>query len=148
VPESYRATIATCPACSVPMEMRTAGDAMVDVCPTCRGLWLDWFDGDTLAVTELALPLSRRAPAPASGDPKCPRCTLPLAQSEHAAGGPVVWRCGECAGTFLPRDTVDALLIWAASHAYAPPPADAPPESVRQASLIVRLRQALQALFG
>jgi Zn-finger nucleic acid-binding protein len=147
-PESYRATPATCPVCTVPMEMRPAGDAIVDVCPTCRGLWLDWFDGDTLAVTELALPLSRRPTPAAAGDPKCPRCTQPLAQREHDAGGPAVWRCGECAGTFLPRDTVDALLIWAASHAYPPLPADAPPESVRQASLIQRLRHALKALFG
>jgi Zn-finger nucleic acid-binding protein len=130
------------------MELRTAGDATIDVCPTCRGLWLDWFDGDTLSVTELALPLSRRAAVQMPGPPSCPRCTQPLQQREHAHGGPEVWRCGECAGSFLPRDTVDALLIWSASAGWEQPPADAPPESIRQASLVERLRRALRTLFG
>jgi Zn-finger nucleic acid-binding protein len=130
------------------MELRAAGDAAIDVCPTCRGLWLDWFDGDTLSVTELAMPLSRRPSVTMTATPSCPRCSQPLHEREHAEGAPVVWRCTECAGTFLPRATVDALLIWSATHAWQPPPDDAPPESRRQASLVERLRTALRTLFG
>jgi Zn-finger nucleic acid-binding protein len=129
------------------MELRPAGDAMIDVCPTCRGLWLDWFDGDTLSLTELALPLSRRPGVAMRGEPPCPRCVRPLAEQGHEVTGPAVWRCGECAGTFLSRDAVDALLIWAGTQ-WQPPPADAPPESLRQASLLERLRRALRALFA
>jgi Zn-finger nucleic acid-binding protein len=145
--EAYRDVVATCPGCSAPMEQRTAGDAAIDVCPTCRGLWLDWFDGETLTLVEQAMPLSIRVGAPKATSASCPRCARPLEASHHETSDAAVWRCGECAGTFLPRATVDALLIWAATNPH-PLPDDAPPESVHEATLLARLRRALQALFG
>src|SRR5579883_1993239 len=101
--QAYRGVVARCPACASPMEVRAAGDAEIDVCPTCRGMWLDWFDGDTVSLVELAMPLSRRPSAPMLAEPRCPRCERNLASDAHATSDTSVWRCGECAGTFLPR---------------------------------------------
>jgi Zn-finger nucleic acid-binding protein len=142
-----RDAVADCPACKARMDVRAAGDATIDVCPKCRGLWLDWFDGDTLALAEAAMPISRRPMAPVPAEAPCPRCSRALEERAHEAGGPVVWRCTECAGSFLPRGTVEALLIWAASSAPVLP-ADAPPESVREANALARLRGALRSMFG
>ncbi len=117
----YRGTPAKCPACGTVMEERGAADVMVDVCPTCRGLWIDWFDGDTVDVAMKAAPLSVRAPV--AIDPSktfCPRDQQPLMFSnhaihEHAVGpitehGPLLLRCGECGGSFVPRTVFDELL--------------------------------------
>jgi Zn-finger nucleic acid-binding protein len=146
-PEPPADAVADCPACKARMDLRTAGDATIDVCPRCRGLWLDWFDGDTVALAEAAMPLSRRTTMPVPSESLCPRDPRVLEKHSHEAGGPAVWRCTECAGTFLPRATVEALLIWAAQNAPAPP-ADAPPESVREANLLAKLRGALRSLFA
>ncbi len=115
-PDAYRGIPATCPACSTPMELRRAGDAEIDVCPGCHGLWLDWFDGETVSLVELAMPLSRRASGSMPEAPSCPRCRVSLEAALHDTSDVVVWRCGECAGTFMPRATAEALLVWAATH--------------------------------
>lgn len=146
--DAYRDAVAKCPACAAPMELRHAGDADIDVCPACRAIWLDWFDGETVTLVELAMPLSMRPGAPPVPlEPSCPRCARPLDAGQHATSAAAVWRCGECAGTFLPRATAEALLIWAASN---PPdlPHDAPPQSLREATVLDRLRRALRTLFG
>jgi hypothetical protein len=77
----------------------------------------------------------------------CPRCSHPLEERAHDTSGPIVWRCLECAGSFLPRATVEALLIWSASNAPELPD-DAPPASLRDATVLAKLRGALRALFG
>jgi Zn-finger nucleic acid-binding protein len=145
-PDPPEDATASCPACAATMELRPAGDATIDVCPKCRGLWLDWFDGDTLAVAEMAMPLSRRASAPVPPRLSCPRCSQALEQQVHDSNGPIVWRCPECAGSFLPRSTVEALLIWAAAHVSHPP--GAAPAPSPEASVLSKLRGALRALFG
>jgi ssDNA-binding Zn-finger/Zn-ribbon topoisomerase 1 len=117
----YRGTPAKCPACGTMMEERGAQDVMVDVCPNCRGLWIDWFDGDTVEVASKAAPLSVRAPVAIDlSKAFCPRCQRPLnftnhVVHEHASGnlanvGPVLLRCGECGGTFVPRTVFDEML--------------------------------------
>jgi Zn-finger nucleic acid-binding protein len=122
------------------MELRAAGDAEIDVCPTCRGLWLDWFDGETMTLVELAMPLSVRPAAPRPAQTNCPRCIRPLEANPGAADDVTVWRCGECAGTFLPRATAIALLFWASSSPQSPAGPETP--------LLERLLRALRALFG
>lgn len=130
------------------MDERGAADVMVDVCPTCRGLWIDWFDGDTVDVVSKAAPLSMRAPV--AIDPSkavCPRCQRPLkftnhAVHEHAVGpitdhGPVLLRCGECGGSFVPRTVFDELLELA-SH----PDEDTVPDSP-----IGKLLAAIRRIF-
>lgn len=137
---AYRDTPASCPVCRAPMELRNAGESVVDVCPTCRGLWIDWLDGDTRAVTELAMPLSIRADPPITRAPDCPRCKEALAQQTSSPGGLSLWRCGGCAGTFLPRSMVDTIL------ALEPEYEDEAPTG--ESSLVARLVEALRAVFA
>ncbi len=144
----YRGMPAKCPACGAVMDERGAADVMIDVCPTCRGLWIDWFDGDTVDVAMKAAPLSMRAPV--ALDPSktfCPRDQQPLNFSNHAAGehatgpltgqGPVILRCGECGGSFVPRTVFDELLE------LANPPAETAPNSP-----LGKLLAALKRIFA
>jgi Zn-finger nucleic acid-binding protein len=139
---AYRETPARCPVCAVAMELRDAGESVVDVCPTCRGLWLDWLDGDTRSVTELAMPLSLRADPPITTSPRCPRCEVALTRQSSTPGRPGLWRCGQCAGTFLPRSMVDTVLAWDAEYE------DEPLKKEDPSSPLARLLRALRALFG
>jgi Zn-finger nucleic acid-binding protein len=91
------------------MEERSLADALVDVCPLCKGLWIDWFDGDIVHVAQEAAPLSVAAAAAPAGDPSCAECRCQMI-FERFATGPGLWRCGACAGTFVPRSSFDALL--------------------------------------
>jgi Zn-finger nucleic acid-binding protein len=91
------------------MDARTLKDAVVDVCPGCKGLWLDWFDGEPSHVASEAAPLSvPQGPTPAVLDARCPECRCPLAL-EHYRESLALWRCGACAGTFVPRVSFEAL---------------------------------------
>lgn len=147
----YRETVAKCPACGVMMEERGAHDVMVDVCPGCRGLWIDWYDGDTVEVALKAAPLSVRAPVPIVPEKAlCPRCHRPMlgttlvahadaiTESKHGLGAYVL-RCGECAGTFVPRTAFDELLELSAH---------AGPEVEGAASAWAKLLAVVKKLLG
>lgn len=100
--------------------------AKVEVCDTCGGIWLDWFDGDvrTLAVEAEAARLARGdrpslIPSGEEGSGECPRCRARLAlevvrfadASEAELVGDVeISRCAECAGCFVPRSSAHLLL--------------------------------------
>jgi Zn-finger nucleic acid-binding protein len=94
------------------MDTRTVHDVVIDVCSGCKGLWLDWldwFDGELAQVAHDAAPLSLpRSPAPEPGTRACPDCRTPLAHQAYR-NVPGLFRCGECAGTFVPRTSFEAL---------------------------------------
>lgn len=137
--QSYRQPAPRCPGCSTLMGARTAGEALVDVCPACRGVWLDWFDGDAPPVARELAPLSRPShgliePTPEGGH--CPRCQAALYAEPYAAPtGPVIMRCGECAGTFVPRGAFDALAALETGEAPEP---EAPAGFFRRLIEVVR----------
>ena len=85
-------------------------EATVDTCPRCRGLWVDWFDGELVAVVKETAPLSTR---PASDldthRAVCPRCSQRLV-SETVSGAILLLRCTDCMGCFVPRASFTALL--------------------------------------
>jgi len=142
VTTAYRDSAPRCPACNLEMEARQAGDAVVDLCPACHGLWVDWFDGDTLVVLRDAQPISAREPVRLPRGAPCPRCALPLAPEAHGGCS----RCGECAGTFVPRAVVDDLLAWAERQ---PETAPAPPDDANApSSVLARFVAAVRALFA
>jgi Zn-finger nucleic acid-binding protein len=106
----YRDAPAKCPACQELMELRSLSEAMVDTCARCRGLWVDWFDGDVLAIVHEAAPLSFRPTVDI--DPTkahCPRCSRTL-MPETFGGSVLLLRCAECAGCFVPREAFTALM--------------------------------------
>jgi len=88
VPDAYRDTPFLCPACTRPMETRQAGATSVHVCVTCKGLWIDWFDGEASVVAQLAGPLSiPRAPIAAIQRATCPDCRSALTLQPYGPGG-------------------------------------------------------------
>jgi Zn-finger nucleic acid-binding protein len=107
----YRDAPLKCPACTEAMEERVLSGSTVDTCPKCRGLWVDWFDGELVAVVKETAPLSMRPPL--TFDPtlaRCPRCTKSLVFEETTYGGVTLLRCGDCAGCFVPREAFTALM--------------------------------------
>lgn len=82
----------------------------VDACTRCRGLWVDWFDGELVAVVKETAPLSVRTSVPFEPrEARCPRCGRTLA-AETVSGTIVLLRCGECAGSFVPRESFTLML--------------------------------------
>ncbi len=118
--QAYRGTIAACPDCRTPMRIENVPSAEIDVCDACGGLWLDWFDGEPHAVAvEIEAVRSGTPIAPVDTSEKhCPRCTKDLesellrwldARDEEWVTGVEVFRCGECAGVFIPRSSAHLL---------------------------------------
>jgi len=136
----YRDAPAACPICRTAMEQRLLSEATVDTCPQCRGLWVDWFDGELVAIVKESAPLSFRATGDLPRDAACPRCTRALAREAFA--GVQLLRCGECAGSFVPRDAFNALLDLD-PHALVRPEAPAEKKSAFE-----RLLRAVAKLFG
>ena len=44
--------ILQCPKCRVPMREREQGNVIIDICPQCRGVWLDPGELEKLSVRE------------------------------------------------------------------------------------------------
>ena len=89
------------------MNAQPVGEAEVDVCPDCSGVWVDWTDGELSVVTRRMGPLPAARPdAAARGSHSCPDCRVLLVAQEARPGGPALYRCGECGGAFLPLATL------------------------------------------
>ncbi len=103
--QPYRNARLSCPQCASDLEPRQVGDATIDVCPTCQGIWVDWFDGELPTIARGAnLGPSSDAHG---GDARCPLCREPLAAETHL--GADVLRCGGCSGVFASRAAVSIL---------------------------------------
>jgi Zn-finger nucleic acid-binding protein len=112
------------------MRCEAVPSAEVDVCDSCGGLWVDWFDGEihTVAAEAEALRVDRGTPPPGfmpvttpagRGSGGCPRCTRVLAPElyrfsdatdDELVTGVELLRCSECAGSFVPRGSAHLLL--------------------------------------
>jgi hypothetical protein len=133
---SYREQALTCPACSETLDPKQVGEAVIDVCPACGGIWVDWFDGE-LAEMVRGAPLVKGAGIPAKpGRSSCPRCQRPLDAETYLESGGDILRCADCAGAFVPRDA--ARRIANAGPEGPPPASDA----------LSRLSAVLQRWFG
>ena len=111
----YRDTVLACPACREPLEPREVHDAVIDVCARCGGIWVDWFDGDLVAMVRGAPPVPGATPP----DPEvgtaasCPRCRRPLDRERYLESRAEILRCGDCAGAFVPQASVSTLVTLA-----------------------------------
>jgi Zn-finger nucleic acid-binding protein len=130
---SYREHALPCPGCGGVLAPETVGEAVIDVCPACGGIWVDWFDGDLDEMVRGA-PTAAAGRGEGAGKGECPRCSLPLADERYLEGRTEIQRCGECAGAFVPRDAAKAIV----EGGSAPPAPDA----------LSRLAAVLQRWFG
>jgi Zn-finger nucleic acid-binding protein len=124
------------------MEERVLSGSTVDTCSRCRGLWVDWFDGELFAVVKETAPLSMRPPL--AFDPtraRCPRCTQGL-MPESVSGAIVLLRCGDCAGCFVPREAFTAIM-----ELDVPPLSVLPGADAEQQGAWERLLLAIRKLF-
>jgi Zn-finger nucleic acid-binding protein len=108
------------------MRSEAIPSARIDVCDTCGGVWVDWFDGEvhSLAVEaeEARRARGERRSALHAGSlvtGTCPRCLVPLhaelrafadASESELVRGVELFRCSECAGCFVPRPSAHLLL--------------------------------------
>jgi Zn-finger nucleic acid-binding protein len=125
------------------MEGRSLFDALIDVCPDCKGLWIDWYDGDLASVASDAAPLSVPHAPPVGSDELragCPRCQCALRAEMFLDEdkGPSIHRCAECGGAFVPRSSFDAIVLLA----HRPDP-----ETEATLSPFARLAAVLRALL-
>jgi Zn-finger nucleic acid-binding protein len=123
------------------MEERVFDAAHVDVCPMCKGAWIEWFDGDIAQIAQSMPPSSRASVTLPPGLRPCPTCQRVL--SEEVVFGASVLRCGECAGAFVTRQAIAELRAQAES---SPPPAE--PKPSEPLSVAERLLALVRELFG
>ncbi len=116
---TYRRTSLRCPTCAETLEEHQIAEpaAMVDLCPKCGGVWLDWEDGD---FTELAreIPPARVREIPRGGPGSCPRCHKALS-AELFQDMAEVLRCTDCAGAFLPYASIGKIAAGTPADARA-----------------------------
>ena len=106
----YRHGALRCPACSTVLDAKMCGNAQVDICPACFGVWIDWMDGDLSNVTAHvgALPHSSvKLDEHRRGE--CPICQAPLSETSFGQQGATIQRCGSCAGAFVPRESLERV---------------------------------------
>jgi len=80
-------------------------------------MFVDWYDGEVSAAV-----VGARLPAPLAtrerGDGACPLCRSPMVAAHYPdEDGARVARCGQCAGTFVPRAALDAIVALGAPDA-------------------------------
>lgn len=137
-----------CPQCHKPMDRKRVGDAHVDECTRCRGIWFD--SGEIETVKEEFEPeLGWMAIAPWQGkarftaetDPlPCPRCPdhsmTALVESES---GVRVHACPACGGSWLRAEDLAAVLAALSREAERMPADEYVRESLRQAGALFTL---------
>ncbi len=133
-----RGAFLVCPACAGPMlEVRVGEEqAAVDVCETCRGVWFDWFDGETSDLARSIPTVDGSAPV-GKKNGACPRDGAPLETHAYLDSGPEVERCPTCLGLFAPRARIPQLRAF-----HQRMPETKAPDPVRRESLLARLWHA------
>jgi Zn-finger nucleic acid-binding protein len=111
VSAGYRETSLACPACGDVLEPREVDSAVIDVCAACGGIWVDWFDGDLVVMVRGAPALSGARLPDQPGSASCPRCRRPLDAERYLESQAEILRCGDCAGAFVPRASVSAIVM-------------------------------------
>jgi Zn-dependent protease with chaperone function/Zn-finger nucleic acid-binding protein len=90
----------------------TKGGVLVDVCKTCKGVWLD--RGEVFFFSrqpkELELLLASDGTPPVASSRDCPRCRLGLSEVPFLRPDLKVDRCGECEGYWFDAGELDKAM--------------------------------------
>ncbi len=90
------------------MELRPGTTGVLDVCPRCYRVWADWLDGDLYRVKGQLSELPADGALEGGDAPlRCPDCRRELYADK--LGAALVHRCGACAGSFVPRASLELL---------------------------------------
>jgi Zn-finger nucleic acid-binding protein len=135
---SYRETALACPACGDVMAPQQVGEAIIDICASCGGIWVDWFDGELAALVRHAPPVEGAQPPNRPGRWACPRCHCQLAEEVYLQSGADILRCSDCSGAFVSRSAARTIARGNPEHKGPPPAEDA----------LSRLAAVLQRWFG
>jgi hypothetical protein len=120
-----------------PWELEAEDRLVLTRCQDCRGVWFDWFDGETSRLAHGMELLEGQASQMREGG-ACPRDAAPLEIHPYLDAGPPVARCPDCLGLFAGRSQLAAL---ASFHVQMP---EASPEPIERASLLARLWHAFR----
>ncbi len=157
VGSGYRESRLICPGCKAGLDAQEILGSAVDRCAECGGLWVDWFDGDLPGIVRGVREAGQtnrasedgREEKNASGRakrssilPSCPRCSRPLNQEHFHQAGPIIFRCGECLGAYVPAECAAELSRFELLETEAPAKGD---EAGFWRGLIERIRLALSA---
>ena len=107
----------------------------MDVCTTCYGVWIEWFDGEIPGIAATVPPPSRASVPSPFGAWQCPQCQCALVHEELA--GTSVARCGTCAGAFVTRAAIEQL-----SHLAETPPVE------EETGFLAKLRRLFRQLLA
>lgn len=87
------------------------GEVILDVCPTCAGIWFD--PGEIVLLKEEDFPAGdggeedEAGPGPvllrSKGDLSCPGCRAPLVPVDYQYTGSAVYHCRKCRGSYASR---------------------------------------------
>lgn len=120
----YRRPALQCPTCNAILEEQTRGDARIELCNGCGGLYIDWHDGEVPAVVRKVGSLPAGSTLSGGGSGACPHCSIALHAEAFDGTDATVLRCGSCAGVFVPRSAFDALRRHARGQRVERPPAE------------------------
>jgi hypothetical protein len=108
----------------------------VDLCDSCGGVLIDFFDGEPSALSRQITEHIERfedSMLPASG--ACPDCTRPMTEHAYLGNGPVLARCDSCMALFATPTQIRALAEFF--------PGAAPPAHAAEPNWLTRLVRAL-----
>ncbi|MEO7329857.1 MAG: zf-TFIIB domain-containing protein [Minicystis sp.] len=135
---AYRDGALPCPGCAELLVPTSAGESVIDLCPACAGVWVDWDDGELTSMIKSA-PSPRPPARPvAGGSFSCPRCRAPLVNERYGTSEAEILRCSECIGAFVPHAAIALLLVGAAPST----------RSDAEKGFLERLLDRLRALTG
>jgi Zn-finger nucleic acid-binding protein len=120
VTAGYRENALSCSGCSAALEPKEVAGAVIDVCSTCGGIWVDWFDGDLVEMVRGA-GVEAAAPPERKGTSACPRCQRPLEWERYQESRAEILRCADCSGAFVPGVSVGAIIALAGPGAERAP---------------------------
>ena len=96
----------------VELRLRDGGTTGVDLCDSCGGVFLEFFDGEPVALSRRLLPALHpaRPEAPSVGnEPLCPDCRTPMVEQPYLRRGPSIARCESCMSVFATRAQLQEL---------------------------------------
>ncbi len=103
-----------CPSCNQPslVETMTKGGVLVEICKTCKGVWLDrgevFFFSRKPRELERLLASELHAEMPSSRE--CPRCQTNLTESPFLRPDLLVDRCPQCEGYWFDAGELDKAM--------------------------------------